>query len=306
MRRIIIKLFSLICIVLLLCLLYFSLVFAVFSPRYDESYNASLLDKEDRLLSIDEKKIILIGNSNLAYGIDSEILEESIGMPVVNMGLHGGLGNRMLEQIAVKGIQEEDLVIVCHSTYADDNKIGDPELAWVTFENHKELWELIDKDDFVEMIPALPQHCLKVTYLWASGQKYVLRDRYSFNSYGDFALERNQNQGNYKESFSAPQINETCTIRLNNLNKYCNEKGATMLVAGYPIYTKDGIPDKTEIIAFENELRRVLDCEVISNFTDYMYSPEYFYNSVLHMTNEGARKRTRQLVKDIENYLSIK
>ena len=65
------------------------------SPQYLGNYQASLIDKVQRLESIHEPKIVLIGDSNLAFGIDSEKIEEAFDMPVVNMGLHGGLGNEI-------------------------------------------------------------------------------------------------------------------------------------------------------------------------------------------------------------------
>ena len=68
-------------------------------PQYDTSYNAALHDKIDRIEMIEEPKIVLIGNSNVAFGFDSEMIEEAFGMPVVNMGLHGALGNAFHEEM---------------------------------------------------------------------------------------------------------------------------------------------------------------------------------------------------------------
>ncbi len=56
-------------------------------PHYSYKYTSSLLNKMERLESIEEFKIGLIGNSNLAFGIDSAKIEEEFGMSVVNMGL---------------------------------------------------------------------------------------------------------------------------------------------------------------------------------------------------------------------------
>ena len=70
----------------------------VIGSQYQYNYQASLIDKVERLTSIDEPKIILVGHSNLSFGIKSEMLEEALGMPVVNLGLHGGLGNAYHEQ----------------------------------------------------------------------------------------------------------------------------------------------------------------------------------------------------------------
>lgn len=68
------------------------------SPQYLGNYQASLIDKVERLESIQEPKIVLIGDSNLAFGIDSERIEEAFGMPVVNMGLHGGWEVRSMKK----------------------------------------------------------------------------------------------------------------------------------------------------------------------------------------------------------------
>ena len=78
------------------------LLFYIFNmlPQYENGYCASLIDKVNRLKSINEPKIVLLGNSNLAFGIDSKMLEESMNMPVVNMGLHGGDGNAFHEEMA--------------------------------------------------------------------------------------------------------------------------------------------------------------------------------------------------------------
>ncbi len=55
-------------------------------------------------------------------------------------------------------------------------------------------------------------------------------------------------------------------------------------------HTKDDMPNREDIIIFEKELRSALDCDVISDYTEYMYSSDLFYNSVLHMTNEARKK----------------
>ena len=89
----------------------------IIGGQYKLGYQASLVDKIERLESINESKIILVGNSNLAFGIYSDQIEEDIGMPVVNLGLHGGLGNAYHEEIAKLNINEGDIVIVCHSNY---------------------------------------------------------------------------------------------------------------------------------------------------------------------------------------------
>ncbi|MBD5105768.1 MAG: hypothetical protein HDT41_02120, partial [Lachnospiraceae bacterium] len=83
-------LFFLKCIIL--AILLFLLCFVVIMPQYLQNNQASLIDKVKRLESIEGPKIVLVGNSNLPFGIVSEDMENALHMPVVNMGLHGGVG----------------------------------------------------------------------------------------------------------------------------------------------------------------------------------------------------------------------
>ena len=93
-----------------------------------------LLDKSARLKSIDGSKIVLIGDSNVSFGFQSELIEQAYGIPVVNMGLHGGLGNAFHEEMAKINVHEGDIYVICHHTFADNGKIDDTELAWITLE----------------------------------------------------------------------------------------------------------------------------------------------------------------------------
>ena len=85
--------------VFILIIILFIFFYSV-SCQYQDNYNASLLDKVERLNNIHEPKIVLLGNSNLAFGIDSQMIEDELNMPVVNMGLHGSLGNAFHEEMA--------------------------------------------------------------------------------------------------------------------------------------------------------------------------------------------------------------
>lgn len=287
--------------------------FAVISPQYSEGYNASLLDKAQRLKSIEGPKIVLIGNSNVSFGFQSELIEEAYGMPVVNMGLHGGLDNAFHENMAKMNVQEGDIYVICHHTFADDGKIDDVELAWITLENHTELWGLVNRQDITSMCVGLPTYMKKASVIWGLGliskeaaknynaETDACYSRDAFNEYGDVAYPREEGTFEFKEQ-SLPEMNDTCINRLNELNEYLVERGATMVVAGYPIGKGEYTPPKEDFVEFQAKLAERLDCPVISDYRDYFFDYKYFYNSFLHLTTEGAELRTKQLIEDLEGY----
>lgn len=284
------------------------------APQYENGYNASLLDKVNRLKSIDGSKIVLIGNSNVSFGFQSELIEKTYGMPVVNMGLHGGLDNAFHENMTKMNVKEGDIYVICHHTFADDGKIDDIELAWITIENHLELYPLVGRQNFTSMAVALPTYMKKAAVIWGLGlinqeaaKNYNAESdgcysRDVFNAYGDNIYPREKGNFVFKEQ-SLPEINDTCINRLNELNSYLKERGATLVVAGYPIGKGEYTPEEQGFVEFQKELEEKLDCQVISDYRDYFFEYKYFYNSFLHLTNEGAKMRTEQLIKDLEKVL---
>jgi hypothetical protein len=80
--------------------------------QYDKTFLGVLDEKYDRLMSIEEEKIVVIGGSSVAFGLDSALLESYTGMPVVNFGLYADLGTKLMLDLARGGIKEGDVVII--------------------------------------------------------------------------------------------------------------------------------------------------------------------------------------------------
>ncbi len=286
----------------------------VVKNQYELNYQAAIIDKVERLESIDEPKIILVGHSNLAFGIDSQMLEEAIGMPVVNLGLHGGLGNAFHEEIAKLNINEGDIVIVCHSSFSDGDQIDDVPLAWITVGKDAKLWKIIREKDYGAMLKGYPGYLRDSILLWITrsgnkddGGSY---SRNAFNEYGDVAYKPENGKIDVEAFFektriAVPQIGGACVRRLNEYNEYITSKGATLLIAGYPIaYGEYADFEEEDFRAFQTNLQKCLNCDVISDYTDYFFPYEYFYDTAFHLTQEGTQHRTQQLISDIENWIA--
>lgn len=275
-------------------------------PQYEHGYNASLIDKVNRLESIDEPKIVLLGHSNLTFGINSELIEEAMGMPVVNMGLHGGNGNAFHEEMAKYNVSPGDIYVLCHSVYNDENLIVEPLTAWTTIENHLHLWKILRTDDVTTMVNSFPVYLKKSLNLYSSGTGNQnpggVYARSAFNEYGDVAVLREGSQYTFKGEVGVPEIGDISVKRINELNTYLTKRGASLVVAGYPIGNGRLTADAFEFINFQEQLAERLDCPVISNYTDYMFDYKYFFNTNLHLNSEGTELRTIQLISDLKRW----
>ncbi len=307
------KLIKNILIAILLTALVLGLLFVfdltVIRNQNEGSFQAALIDKVERLQSIEGPKIILIGNSNVCFGVDSQMIEESFEIPVVDMGLHGGLGNAFHEEMVKLGVSEGDIVILSHTSYSDDDTITDPKLALITVEFHKELWPLIRNKDYMNIAGAYPSYLVSSFISWCcggSGNKASETSSYSrsaFNKYGDVNRKGDEKYIFTSGSISVPQINDICINRINELNDYIKECGGVLLVAAYPVALGEYTPNADEYDSFEKELRARLNCEVISHFTDYFLPYDLYYDTKYHLGEEGTRILTTQLISDLQEWM---
>lgn len=92
--------------------------------------------KQDRLKSLHGSKAVIIGGSNLHYGLNSQMLEDSLGIPVVNMGLQASIGLQYMFREIIDQIDAGDLVILQ----------AEPALfLWMDVDGEKTLYTLLSK-----------------------------------------------------------------------------------------------------------------------------------------------------------------
>ena len=103
--------------------------------QYDKTFLAELTHKHERLKSINEEKIVLIGGSSLAFGLDSKKLEEYTGRPVVNYGLYATIGTKAMLDMSRSHINEGDIVVICPET---------DKQTYSLYYNAHSMWQAID------------------------------------------------------------------------------------------------------------------------------------------------------------------
>lgn len=293
---------------LLLGLIYFLpvLIFIFICPQYKEGYGGAVYDKVARLESLQSPKIILCGNSNVAFGFCSNIIEKEMDMPVVNIGYHAGAGNVFNERLALFNIGKGDIVVLSQLTYDDDDGIGDPELTLVTVENHFHLWKVFRLKDYPRLIQAFPRYAYKCFVRWIKHEDKPSTNewgRNAFNKYGDMEYMRNSPKEDINLQQFHPGVGKKCIDRLNKYYDYCQSKGATLVIAAPPFMDDEKINSFEEVDEFWSDLKRLSKSPVISDWKNYVYGVDYFWDSNAHLNDEGAVLRTRQLIKDLKNYL---
>ena len=81
-------------------------------PAYSDTFVGALNEKCDRLKEIEGEKIVVVGGSSVAFGVDSALLSRYTGMPVVNFGLYAALGTKLMLDLSLPHIGEGDIVVI--------------------------------------------------------------------------------------------------------------------------------------------------------------------------------------------------
>lgn len=75
-------------------------------------YSARAAEKHARIQSLPSPKIVFVGGSNAAFGIDSYLIEKQLGRPVVNMALSADVGLPFMLKEVEPFMLRDDLLIV--------------------------------------------------------------------------------------------------------------------------------------------------------------------------------------------------
>lgn len=312
-----IKIISLTLAVLMPLIMLFSVAF-IAKSEYDESFVASLDDKLDRLYSIDEKKIVIIGCSSAAFGYDSSIIEKYLGMPVVNMGIYAALGTKVMLDLSRDAIGEGDIVIVA------------PEMDKQTFSLYfsaaTTLRALDGSPEYLFDVPKENKAALlgasfgfaseKLSYkVFGSPEFLGIYNSKSFNELGDIEVHRAENiMFDYYDPNVKIRVNEDIVEPefieyLNDYADYCSSVGAQLYFEFCPM-NRLAFDDESNTEIARREFARFLDDAldfpiIASDIEDYVYDEGYFYDSNLHLNSAGVIKHTVNVTRDLLLELGI-
>ncbi len=291
---------------------------AVLTPsQYSNTFVGALNEKYERLHSIEEDKIVVVGGSSVAFGLDSSIVEKYTGMPVVNFGLYAALGTKLMLDLSRSAISEGDIVVISPEL--------DPQTLSLYFSSEQ---TLIALDDDFSMIWDIPSDNIpsllggmwgfaadKLGYLTSGSAPNPsgVYNAANFNEYGDLVYSRPANlmdvyyDENTLINLAPETLDEDFIDYLNEYVDHCKKKGATVIFSFCPM--NEMAVNLSESYASPDEfteyLASRLNCEISGDIDDYIMEAGYFYDTNFHLNDAGVVKRSVTLTRDILFVLEI-
>lgn len=291
------------------------------APQFSHTYYGELGAMYGKLKKTEGKKIIIIGTSGVAFGVDSALIESELRAAgaeytVCNFGLYGAIGTKVMLDLSEDCVKKGDVIIFT------------PELDTQTlslYYSAKEIWRAADGNfDILGGIAKenVPETVGNFVAFTAEKFKYASEGgvktdgvyaRASFDSNCD--MKNADRSRNIMPSGYNPDLPVELTGKvfdgefLNYINEYAayvRGKGAEIYFS-YPPMNRLAVSDCSErtLESFYGFLSENLDFRVISNAEKYIMDCEWFYDTNYHLNSAGMTVRSINLLEDIKNELGI-
>lgn len=287
--------------------------------RFIHSFYGELQAMYQKLEKAEGKKIVIIGNSNIAFGVDSALIQEELKADfceytVCNFGLYGAIGTKVMLELALSEIEKDDIVIFAPelSRQALSMYFSAAE-AWRAIESNREMALCLSEEEITSLVA---NYASFVAEKYSYEEVIVMDGIYAASSFDDncdlknYSREENIMFDGYDSnnliSLDFAQFDTDFIEYLNAYNEEITARGATMYYSFCPM-NKKALAEDYEIQLEElyEQIDKAINFEIIGNPYDYVMDCEWFYDSNVHLNSAGMTLRSIILTEEIKNVLGL-
>jgi hypothetical protein len=273
-------------------------------PYIIKKGRGSVIDKNERLASLPSPKIVLVGGSNVCYGINSGLLQDLLHLPVADMAINADIGMLFYFNQVKPYIQKGDIVIGIPEYGADEKMWGDESMYELAIADPRNI-QTISLLQWLRL-PLYMGTVIKDNYniILSDKNAAVNNGRKWYNAFGDYEGHKTDtiNLENAPERRELEELDTTIAAHyvslVEDFNHYCKYKGALYLQS-FPVYAKVQY-NRAYLNALGKELPEV---RFIGTPETYLYNYAQLYDSPNHLVFSMRDERTTKLANDIKQAL---
>lgn len=282
---------------------------------FNYDHTLSSIFNKYRLLEEPAKKnrIIIIGGSGSALGVDCKIIENETGYKSINLGLYAWLRFEFTFNNIRSYIKKGDIVVLIPeygslniSDYNSDEK------KWGLAYNYKNIVRYKNPIEFIRDVHGLLQSKTVVlfTRLRNCNFKNIFINGYYFydvifDDIGDMnkvkmKIFRPYDKIGGYNTILPPLISDKGIEVLNTNNRYIASIGAKLVLV-FPAFPRNEyVNNKIKIDDLYYALKTKTDVVVLGTPEDFAYDYELFADTTFHLTDKGSDVRTKMLVDKLK------
>ena len=312
------KLFLVLALILLLPAIL--IVYGAAMPEYyGDTYYAQMPEMYRKLKETEGKRVVIVGGSNVAFGVNSAELEAILRQcgydyTVCNFGLYAAVGTSAMLSLSDDLLREGDIVILAIEPTPETFSTYFGATAMLKCaETAGEMLLHMSGDQQSNMVGNYISYLqeraeISRTGILPRGEGVYAKS--SFDENGDLVYPREGNAMLLGYDTTIPIDLEGMTYEaafVEQVNEYISaaaRKGAQVVMSFSPM-NRGAVVDASEetVYSFFCDLQKTFHCQIISNPNQYIMDSGWFYDSNFHLNDAGAQIRTQTLALDILNYL---
>ena len=307
MKRFIINLF----LFLVLCGAGMTGVYALYARRYppSQNYYAAVNDKQQMLATSAPPRLIAIGGSSVAFGIDTELMGRQLKLHPVNMGLHVGFGLPfMLSQVAPY-LQQGDVVLLAPEYNAfSENFNAEPELLSTVVEQAplslgrmplRDVRAILDRGYLMRLGRVMRAVAFDADPQLNLSDGVYRRD--AFNQFGDLVSYLGKPGSAILPMRSAynPAVAAQAVTRLNEFHRFCRQRQVRVLLCHPPFSASGFAENETSVRQLDEYLRQNLSIPLLDRVQDAIFPDNYFFDTAYHLNSQTRTIHSQQLAEQL-------
>lgn len=284
---------------------------------YADTYYAELPAMYWRLRQTQGRKLVIVGGSNVAFGLDVTYLEQLLaeqgfGYTVCSFGLYAAVGMPPMLDLSLETLSEGDVVILAMEPTSETMSAYFGATAfWKCAEEDPRMLFSLQADRKSAMAGSYLQYLQDRIKLVRSDEIPHPTDVYSKASFDENCSMVYDRPGNilalgYDTStpvdFGSVEISGEFAALVNDYCQSARAKGASVYLSFSPV-NRSAVSDMESIGVFFEQCRTAFDCTVISDPNRYVMDSGWFYDNNFHLNTAGARLRSFLLAEDILSQL---
>ena len=279
-----------------------------------QHFLAASIDKERLLRTQASPRLIFIGGSSMAFGVDSAKIAEACDRHPVNMGLHAALGLKFMLKETEPHIRSNDWVIVAPEYQQFVRASGQSEMLMNLLEANPSAAPLLTREQwttaldigfvqrFGKMVRAVfgrPGRFFRKNTIVSNSRLYYRR--LGFNENGDVIAHLNvKSKGLREREFRFSHQDELVYETIEQINRFsaaATTRGAKVFFSHPPLLREVFEQNRTVIQHLETSLNNRLKISQIDSAEELTYPTEDFFDTWYHLAKTGVEKRTRFLAE---------
>ncbi|MEO5356735.1 MAG: hypothetical protein H7844_05480 [Nitrospirae bacterium YQR-1] len=284
--------------------------------KYEDDYIYAFIDKIKILERIPSPKLIVVGGSDIALGVDCGKIEKILNIPSVNFGLYGGVSIKFILRFIKPYLKENDIVLImpAYLTFSDNLYEGEGGLASLLVEIYPQGFKYLDFRQFVYLLKYFPKVITEKNYFYLkylisrlTNQPYGILEgnfvRSGFNQNGDFIWHLNRQP----KTFTPSKWNtKNTSFELTDfLNRYADElktKGVKIYFSFPPVDIEDYNLNKGFINLVELNIRKKLNFDILNKPEDTHFDMLEMYDSPYHLNAKGRERFAVKIINGLKTY----